>query len=209
MIVYLLVNTVTELSIVGSTVRPLHERVEAYFDEARKGRRGSVYDALRAWPAWAWEAVVLERVEPSLGVRGMVLAEARWMVELGTVDPAVGYNSTEPDERHAARLEKQLPRELVEGRARGPDAWPAPPRRIGPLPDGERWMERYLAKYGTPEQVEREAARRRKRKQKQRARARAKRAGKAWHSMTEAERLEFFKECGGRRLNAGSRGSRG
>lgn len=201
MIVYLLINTVTEMSIVGSTIRPLSERIAAYFDDAKKDKPGSMFDALREWPRWAWEAVVLEVVEPSSGVRGMVLSEARWICELGTADPRVGYNSTIPDERHAARLEKQLSKELIERRAAERDVTECVPPIIvakTKLPNDDAWMSRYLARHGDPEQRAREARRRMKKKSRSRAREKEKRlaASAAFNSMTEEQRTAFFRECG-------------
>jgi hypothetical protein len=90
MIVYLLLNVVTEKAYVGSTVRTLKERVDYHWADARKGSEAQLHREMRLWDSEFWDAVVLQNCYDELQLSQ---AEAAWIALLSTREPNVGYNS--------------------------------------------------------------------------------------------------------------------
>lgn len=107
MLVYLLLNTVTEKAYVGLTTGRMRERLKQHVVKSKRGVSSSLYDAMRAWPDMrCWEAVILERHDD---LDELLRAERRWILELETNDPAVGYNDELPDERYWEAFKRSNP----------------------------------------------------------------------------------------------------
>ena len=104
MLVYLLLNTVTEMAYVGLTTGRMRDRLKQHVRHTRGDPRvGQLYDDLRAWPFECWEAVVLERAD---SLDALLDAERRWILKLETHLPGVGYNVMVPDEDYARRFKE-------------------------------------------------------------------------------------------------------
>ncbi len=103
----MLLNTVNEKAYVGLTIARMRQRVKQHVRHTRGDPRGGhLYDDMRAYPLECWEAIALERYAT---VDAMLEGERRWIQECGTLDPAVGYNESLPDEAYAERFKRQNP----------------------------------------------------------------------------------------------------
>ena len=89
MIVYMLLNTVTEKSYVGATDKPLDERWQRHLKDARHGSTWPLHVAMRDWPEEVWLPIVLVNC---YSLKELSQAEAAWRTICCTNDPAVGYN---------------------------------------------------------------------------------------------------------------------
>lgn len=103
----MLLNTVTEMAYVGLTTGRMRERLKQHLVKSRRGVLSALYDAMREWPDMCcWEAVILERSDD---IDELLEAERRWILELETHRPGVGYNSKVPDERYWADFKRSNP----------------------------------------------------------------------------------------------------
>lgn len=109
MIVYMLLNTVTERCYVGQTTATLVDRVRGHWDSARTGT-STLNEAMRLWddPCY-WEFVVLQHCYDQ---KQLDQAEAAWQQICCAHDPAVGYNArrekmsrVRPDKPGSARAD--------------------------------------------------------------------------------------------------------
>lgn len=91
MLVYMLLNVVTELAYVGQTNHSLHARVREHWAAAKSGSPSRIHEAMRDWddPCF-WEAVVLQICYDQ---RQLDLAEAVWQASTNVLLGGVGYNS--------------------------------------------------------------------------------------------------------------------
>lgn len=90
MIVYMLLNTVTEKAYVGATDKSLNERWKRHRKDAAHGSQSRLHAAMREWSCEdLWERVVLANC---YSVEELSEAEEAWMSIAGTSDPSVGYN---------------------------------------------------------------------------------------------------------------------
>lgn len=90
MLVYMLINTVTERAYVGQTTVTLAERLRGHWESARKGTT-TLNLAMQAWDDECfWDAVVLQHCYDQ---EQLDQAEAAWQKICNSCDPAVGYNS--------------------------------------------------------------------------------------------------------------------
>lgn len=89
MIVYMLLNTVTERAYVGATDKPLAERWARHLKDAAHGSEWPVHAAIREWPEEFWTIVVLCNC---YSVSELSAAELAWKTHCCTEDPRVGYN---------------------------------------------------------------------------------------------------------------------
>lgn len=88
MIVYMLLNTVTERCYIGATVGTLAERWKRHLDESRGGE-GRLGRALSEWGEELWLPVVLCNC---YSAEELSAAERAWQLETCCFDPDVGYN---------------------------------------------------------------------------------------------------------------------
>lgn len=103
MIVYLLLNTVTEMGYVGSTESTLESRFDNHW-KARNHKDSELALAMRATVPRQWLRVVLEEYDD---VRSMCYGEVEWMHELETTRLGVGYNRQIPS---AVDIEQKVKR---------------------------------------------------------------------------------------------------
>lgn len=89
MIVYMLLNTVTEKAYVGATDKPLDERWQRHLKEARHGSTWPLHEAIREWPEEFWLPVVLVNC---YSTEELSTAERAWKTICSTEDPDIGYN---------------------------------------------------------------------------------------------------------------------
>ena len=89
MLVYMLLNTVTEKAYVGATDKPLEERWARHVKDAEHGSMWKLHVAMRQWQPELWERVVLQLCYT---VEELSAAEERWKHDTDVMDPAVGYN---------------------------------------------------------------------------------------------------------------------
>lgn len=87
MLVYMLLNTVTERCYIGATDGTLAERWTRHLKEASPTSR--LGRALVAWPSELWVQVVLCNC---YSVDELAAAERAWQLECCAFDDAVGYN---------------------------------------------------------------------------------------------------------------------
>lgn len=91
MVVYMYLNTVTEMTYVGSSMYGLEHRHKAHLKKARAQKhRSRFYKALGAWPDEVWERIVLERC---VSEQELDAAETKWVKECHALDNGVGYNT--------------------------------------------------------------------------------------------------------------------
>lgn len=91
MLVYMLLNTITEKAYVGQTTGTLEERVRNHWHQAGSGSTSQVHDAFREWhDRCFWEAIVLQHCYDQ---DELDKAEAAWQHICMTHDPAIGYNA--------------------------------------------------------------------------------------------------------------------
>lgn len=90
MYVYVITNTTDGKVYVGKSVMPA-KRWEQHRNVARAGKKGRLYDALRADGTSAFEFTVVEECESE---DASFDAERAWIARLGATDPKRGYNST-------------------------------------------------------------------------------------------------------------------
>lgn len=88
LIVYMLLNTVTELCYVGATTNTLDDRWHRHLKETR-GRVGRLGQALLDWDVEVWTRVVLCYCYDELELSA---AEQAWQQMTCCFEPAVGYN---------------------------------------------------------------------------------------------------------------------
>lgn len=112
MIVYLILNTVTEKAYVGSTIHTLRERVDAHWQDAVRGSDALIHREMRLWPSECWDSVVLQNCYDDLQ---LTQAEAAWIEILSTREPGVGYNTRhEPLEGTRVRKPSRKRHEMSE-----------------------------------------------------------------------------------------------
>jgi hypothetical protein len=89
MLIYMLLNTITEKAYIGQTVNTLRDRHNDHLELARGGSSAPIHVALREWPEWAWLPVVLQNcyAESELDA-----AEDAWIELCQTRRGSVGYN---------------------------------------------------------------------------------------------------------------------
>jgi len=107
MLVYMLLNTVTEMAYIGFTTGRMRHRMKEHLAHT-KGKRivGRFYAALLAWPLDCWEAIVLERSDD---IDTLLQAERWWIQACETHLFGVGYNTEVPDEAYAERFKRKNP----------------------------------------------------------------------------------------------------
>lgn len=114
MVVYMLLNRVNDMVYVGQTTKPLNARLTEHRGAAKRGRRGLLYDDIRACGWDAFEAVVLERCET---IEQLNAYERLWIEETSACDHGVGYNQREGG--HNKRLSEGARRACREAGRRG------------------------------------------------------------------------------------------
>ncbi len=95
MIVYMLLNTKTEMAYVGSTELALEARFKQHWDKC-VSKTSPLARAMQETLKHEWERVTLEEFDD---LESMLRAEVDWMFELETIRPRVGYNSQVPSEQ--------------------------------------------------------------------------------------------------------------
>lgn len=212
MIVYLLLNVVTEKAYVGATDKPLEVRWRRHLKDALTRDSGSrLHQALRNWPLEElWERVVLQRCGSLVELSE---AEDEWMSACDTRNVAVGYNDSTIS----------YARSVSNGRRGGDPTKAFPTKRRSPLAtmsdEQRREFFRQTGRRGastrkgprtlTEEERERYrewgrmgAARSRElasERPETQTRTNEKRARKErWAAMSAAERHAFLRECGKR-----------
>lgn len=90
MIVYMLLNTVTEKAYIGATDGTLEARWKRHLQET-VAAGSSLGRALRDWPEELWLRVVLCNCYT---VEELAAAERSWIQACGTLDPGIGYNQS-------------------------------------------------------------------------------------------------------------------
>lgn len=109
MIVYLLVHLPTEMSYVGSTEKSVKHRFNAHWEKRRK-ESSELSKALRNSNIYDWIYVELESYDD---IKSMLDGERYWIIELGTLNPGVGYNSQVPRSGDIeARIKKLIQSDL-------------------------------------------------------------------------------------------------
>lgn len=103
MIVYMLLNTATELVYVGATEGTLADRWERHLKEStsRTSRLGA---AMSEWEPEFWERVVLCNC---YSVQELSDAEAAWQKKCSAFDPGIGYNEHRGSYRDTVKAGKQ------------------------------------------------------------------------------------------------------
>ena len=89
MMVYMLLNTITERAYVGATDKTLEERWQRHLNDSRSGSAAPLHVALREWPEALWLPVVLVNCYTT---EELSAAEAWWIERTEVHDPQVGYN---------------------------------------------------------------------------------------------------------------------
>ena len=166
-VVYVYLNTVTEMVYVGSSQYGLEARHAAHMKAMKTRHHSRFYRALTDWPPEAWERMVLERCSNE---GELSAAERRWIIEMNALDAAVGYNSYDGNRQVAASLaalkrKVYTPLERAQRKANG--------------------LLGAIAHHG----AEKVARNRRK------SQARQERSA-AYAAMTPEERVEFHRHCG-------------
>jgi len=101
MIVYMVVNLIEERAYVGQTMQTLAERMLAHWEGSRTGSMSLLHVAMRKWnDSCFWDAVVLQ---PCYSQVELDSWESKWIDELSTREPGVGYNA-----RHEAPKRPRL-----------------------------------------------------------------------------------------------------
>lgn len=91
MLVYMLLNTVTEKAYVGQTTGSLEDRLRDHWSQAKRGSTMQVHEEIRDWPDRCfWETVVLQSCYDQDQLNK---AEAAWQHICETHRPGVGYNA--------------------------------------------------------------------------------------------------------------------
>lgn len=90
MVVYMYLNTVTEMTYVGSSKYGLEHRHRRHLKDMKTRRRSRFYNALTEWPECFWDRVILEQCSTEAELDA---AEKRWIAECCALEPGVGYNS--------------------------------------------------------------------------------------------------------------------
>ncbi len=99
MLVYMLLNTATDMVYIGQTAHSLKKRAMRHKDA--KGRKNSrLRAALRDFPWYCWEVIPLQYCA---SLEQLDDAEARWISECDSVNPNVGYNGQRTAKRSGAR----------------------------------------------------------------------------------------------------------
>lgn len=92
MLVYMLLNTVTERAYIGATNKTLEERWKRHVKDARSGSNDRLHRAIREWDNDdVWLRVVLVNCYT---VEETSASEQAWMKACGTLDGGVGYNDS-------------------------------------------------------------------------------------------------------------------
>lgn len=91
MVVYMYLNTVTEMSYVGSSLYGLEHRHRRHLKDSQSPKKKSRFHrALADWPIECWELVVLERCNTEVELDA---AETRWIAECHSLSEGIGYNT--------------------------------------------------------------------------------------------------------------------
>lgn len=188
MLIYMLLNTVTERAYVGQTHHSLEHRVKDHFDAARHGSTSMLHETMRLWNEQCyWDAVVLQVCYDQ---RQLDIAEAAWQRACHVLEPGVGYNAR---------------RENLENR-RGPGYVMTSTKPNSPIAgmsedEARAWYREQGmkgAQYGArATNAVNQPQRSPKRLEQERRRA-------EFAAMTPEQRREYFRECG-RRGAAASR----
>jgi len=91
MIVYMLLNTVTEKIYIGATKGTLLDRWAAHLKAASAGSECQLHHAIRSWPSEFWEVVVICNCYSE---QEMSDAEQAWQRRCDALNPSVGYNES-------------------------------------------------------------------------------------------------------------------
>lgn len=91
MYVYLITNLVTGLKYIGQTRYTVENR---WARHVRKAKAGSIIDLHQAIREFGEGAFVKTILETCLDLGSLLEAERRWIRDLNTTDPTVGYNRT-------------------------------------------------------------------------------------------------------------------
>ncbi len=91
MLVYMLLNVITEKAYVGQTIHTLDKRLRGHWEQADGQSSAQIHDAMREWhdPCF-WDMVVLQHCYDQ---SQLDQAEAAWQHICNTHDPAIGYNA--------------------------------------------------------------------------------------------------------------------
>jgi len=90
MIIYMLLNEVTEKVYIGKSINSLPHRLAGHIDAMQSGSTSRLHAELKRWPEECWTAVVLQHCYSE---EELALAEGNWIAATEATDPAVGYNS--------------------------------------------------------------------------------------------------------------------
>ncbi len=92
MVIYMYINTVTEMVYIGSSMYGLEHRHKRHLKESTRPdvKKSRFYKALTSWPAEFWEMIVIERCSTE---RKLDRAEAKWIAECSALNASVGYNT--------------------------------------------------------------------------------------------------------------------
>lgn len=94
MIIYMLLNTVTEKIYIGATKYSLEHRLKKHWASVLEGSETCLHKAMRTWPSEFWDAVILCNCYSLLELSN---AEQAWQQKCHAFDPNIGYNeSTQP-----------------------------------------------------------------------------------------------------------------
>lgn len=167
-VVYMYLNTVTELVYVGSSLYGIEYRHRHHMRTVRssKARKCRFHRALAEWPEELWVRVVLERCADE---EQLDAAERRWISTCCSLDAGVGYNT------YDAHYMRQA---VAGGEAMRRRGW-SEEERVS-LAERGRLGGLIKALQKSPARVERE----RKRAE--------------FAAMTDEQRREYFRECGRR-----------
>lgn len=90
MIIYMLLNEVTEKVYIGKSINSLPHRLAGHLDAVQSGSTSRLHAELKRWPEECWTAVILQHCYSE---EELALAEGNWIAATEATDPAVGYNS--------------------------------------------------------------------------------------------------------------------
>jgi len=93
MLVYMLLNLVTEKVYIGATAKTLDERWKRHRESVAAGSQYPVHVAMAEWEDCCWERTVLQNC---YSVEELDAAEEVWRDYCNALDPAVGYNRPAP-----------------------------------------------------------------------------------------------------------------